>query len=110
MIDKYRDDVALLRGGLTLASRHLQSMNVIDGINHLRGTLAPGAGAAEMAAEHWKETQQRMEREDKPVYVPPGWKLPLGAAAERSVEPGANLMSNDLLYRSIYSEVPQNTP
>ncbi|MCL1536497.1 DUF6792 domain-containing protein, partial [Xanthomonas nasturtii] len=109
MIDKYRDDVALLRSGLTLASRHLQSMNVIDGINQLRGTLAPGAGAAEMAAEHWKETQQRMEREDKPVYVPPGWKLPLGAAAERSVEPGVVSLSNDPLYRSIHSKLPQGT-
>ncbi|MCD0256668.1 hypothetical protein JWH11_00385, partial [Xanthomonas melonis] len=29
MIDKYRDDVALLRGGLTLASRHMQSMDVV---------------------------------------------------------------------------------
>ncbi|MFC0156268.1 DUF6792 domain-containing protein, partial [Xanthomonas dyei] len=83
MIDKYRDDVALLRGGLTLATRHVQSMNVADGINQLRGTLAPGAGAKEMATERWKETQQRMQREDTPVYVTPGWKLPLGDAAER---------------------------
>ncbi|MCC8616939.1 DUF6792 domain-containing protein, partial [Xanthomonas vesicatoria] len=88
MIDKYRDDVALSRGGLTLASRHLQSMSVVDGINHLRGTLAPGAGAADMAVERWKETQQRMEREDTPVYVPPGWKLPLGTTPERCVDPG----------------------
>ncbi|KHM90261.1 hypothetical protein OR61_22465, partial [Xanthomonas vesicatoria] len=41
MIDKYGDDVALLRGGLTMASRGLQSMNVTDGINHLRGPSAP---------------------------------------------------------------------
>ncbi|MBO9855007.1 hypothetical protein J7361_21490, partial [Xanthomonas phaseoli pv. dieffenbachiae] len=85
MIDKYRDDVALMRGGLTLASRSAQSMNLPDAINHLRGTLAPGAGAAEMAAERWKETQQRMAREDKPVYVAPGWKLPLGNTPERCV-------------------------
>ncbi len=109
MIDKYRDDVALLRGGLTLASRSVQSMNVPDAINHLRGTLAPGAGAAEMAAERWKETQQRMEREDTPVYVPPGWKLPLGNPPERCVDPGAAAMSNDPLYRSIHSKLPQGT-
>ncbi|MCD0244409.1 DUF6792 domain-containing protein [Xanthomonas melonis] len=109
MIDKYRDDVALMRGGLTLASRHMQSMDVVDGINHLRGTLASGAGAAEMAAERWKETQQRMEREDKPVYVAPGWKLPLGNTPERCVDPGAMAMSNDPLYRSIHSKLPQGT-
>ncbi|OCG94217.1 hypothetical protein LMG933_20110, partial [Xanthomonas euvesicatoria] len=109
MIDKYRDDVALLRGGLTLASRSAQSMNLPDAINHLRGTLAPGAGAAEMTAEHWKETQQRMEREDKPVYVPAGWKLPLGNTPERCVDPGAAAMSNDPLYRSIHSKLPQGT-
>ncbi|MBV6805194.1 DUF6792 domain-containing protein [Xanthomonas euvesicatoria] len=109
MIDKYRDDVALLRGGLTLASRSAQSMNLPDAINHLRGTLAPGAGAAEMTAERWKETQQRMEREDKPVYVPAGWKLPLGNTPERCVDPGAAAMSNDPLYRSIHSKLPQGT-
>ncbi|MFO3707491.1 DUF6792 domain-containing protein [Xanthomonas codiaei] len=109
MIDKYRDDVALLRGGLTLASRSAQSMNLPDAINHLRGTLAPGAGAAEMAAERWKETQQRMEREDKPAYVAPGWKLPLGNIPERCVDPGAPAMSNDPLYRSIHSKLPQGT-
>ncbi|MBB4591604.1 DUF6792 domain-containing protein [Xanthomonas cannabis] len=109
MIDKYREDVALLRGGLTLASRQMQSMNVVDGINHLRDPLAPGAGAAEMAAERWKETQQRMEREDKPVYVAPGWKLPLGTTRERCVDPGAAAMSSDPLYRSIHSKLPQGT-
>ncbi|CAE1138546.1 lipase family protein [Xanthomonas euroxanthea] len=109
MIEMYRDDVALSRGGLTLASRHLQSMSVVDGINHLRGTLAPGAGAAEMAAERWRETQQRMEREDKPVYVAPGWKLPLGTTPERRVDPGAAALSNDPLYRSIHSKLPQGT-
>ncbi|QER96081.1 hypothetical protein FLG15_20075 [Xanthomonas phaseoli pv. dieffenbachiae] len=109
MIDKYRDDVALMRGGLTLASRSAQSMNLPDAINHLRGTLAPGAGAAEMAAERWKETQQRMAREDKPVYVAPGWKLPLGNTPERCVDPGAAAMSNDPLYRSIHSKLPEGT-
>ncbi|TKA17079.1 DUF6792 domain-containing protein [Xanthomonas euvesicatoria] len=109
MIDKYRDDVALLRSGLTLASRSAQSMNLTDAINHLRGTLAPGAGAAEMAAERWKETQQRMEREDRPVYVAPGWKLPLGNTPERCVDLDAAAMSNDPLYRSIHSKLPQGT-
>ncbi|WP_349656262.1 DUF6792 domain-containing protein [Xanthomonas sp. 10-10] len=109
MIDKYRGDVALLRGGLTLASRSAQSMNLPDAIKHLHGTLAPGAGAEEMAAERWKETQQRMEREDKPVYVAPGWKLPLGSTPERCVDPGAEAMSNDPLYRSIHSKLPQGT-
>ncbi|MCC4589483.1 hypothetical protein LL962_20720 [Xanthomonas sp. NCPPB 1067] len=109
MIDKYRDDVALLRGGLTLASRHMQSMDVVDGINHLRGTLSPGAGAAEMAAERWNQTQQRLQREDKPVYVAPGWKLPVGNAPERCVDPDATAMSNDPLYRSIHSKLPQGT-
>ncbi|MEA9579716.1 DUF6792 domain-containing protein [Xanthomonas nasturtii] len=109
MIDKYRGDVALLRGSLTLASRSAQSMNLPDAINHLRGTLAPGAGAEEVAAERWKETQQRMEREDKPVYVTPGWKLPLGNTPERCVDPGAAAMSNDPLYRSIHNKLPQGT-
>lgn len=62
-----------------------------------------------MAAERWKETQQRMEREDKTVYVPPGWKLPLGNSPERCVDPGAAAMSNDPLYRSIHSKLPQGT-
>ncbi|MCP3046282.1 hypothetical protein K6X13_04025 [Xanthomonas euvesicatoria pv. allii] len=109
MIDKYRDDVALLRSGLTLASRSAQSMNLTDAINHLRGTLAPGAGAAEMAADRGKETQQRMEREDKPVYVAPGWKLPLGNTPERCVDLDAAAISNDPLYRSIHSKLPQGT-
>ncbi|WP_146091724.1 lipase family protein, partial [Xanthomonas dyei] len=109
MVDKYRDDVALMRGHLTIASRTIQSMNVADGINQLRGTLAPGAGAAEMAAERWKETQQRMQREDTPVYVTPSWKLPLGNTPERCVDPGAAAMSNDPLYRSIHSKLPQGT-
>lgn len=109
MIDKYRDDVALMRGGLSLASRSAQSMNLPDAINHLRGTLAPGAGAEEMAAERWKETQQRMEREDTPLYVAPGWKLTLGNTPERCVDPGAAAMSNDPLYRSIHSKLPQGT-
>ncbi|ASK90477.1 hypothetical protein KWH04_13185 [Xanthomonas campestris pv. trichodesmae] len=109
MIDKYRDDVALMRGGLTLASRSAQSMNLPDAINHLRGTLAPGAGAAEMAAKRWTETQQRMEREDTPVYVAPGWKLPLGNTPERCVDPGSAAMSTDPLYRSIHSKLPQGT-
>ncbi|MCC8915757.1 hypothetical protein LOF27_20640 [Xanthomonas euvesicatoria] len=109
MIDKYRGDVALLRGGLTLASRQLQFMYIADGVNHLRGPLAPGAGAAEMAAERWKETQQRMEREDRPVYVAPGWKLPLGNTPERCVDLDAAAISNDPLYRSIHSKLPQGT-
>jgi hypothetical protein len=109
MIDKYRDDVALMRGGLSLASRSAQSMNLPDAINHLRGTLAPGAGAEEMAAERWKETQRRMEREDTPLYVAPGWKLTLGNTPERCVNPGAAAMSNDPLYRSIHSKLPQGT-
>ncbi len=98
-----------MRGHLTIASRTIQSMNVADGINQLRGTLAPGAGAAEMAAERWKETQQRMQHEDTPVYVTPGWKLPLGNPPERCVDPGAAAMSNDPLYRSIHSKLPQGT-
>ncbi|MGY4889297.1 UNVERIFIED_CONTAM: hypothetical protein EX528_02565 [Xanthomonas axonopodis] len=109
MIDKYRDDVALLRSGLTLASRSAQSMNLTDAINHLRGTLAPGAGAAEMAAERWKETQQRMEREGTSVYVAPGWKLPLGNTPAHCMDSGAAAMSNDPLYRSIHSKLPQGT-
>ncbi|RNK41501.1 hypothetical protein C9396_18430, partial [Xanthomonas vasicola pv. vasculorum] len=72
MIEKYRNDVSLMRGGLTLASRSLQSMNLVDGIDHLRGPLASGAGMAEMAAQRWAETQERMQREDRQVYVPPG--------------------------------------
>ncbi|RNK58056.1 hypothetical protein C9399_20685, partial [Xanthomonas vasicola pv. vasculorum] len=31
MIEKYRNDVSLMRGGLTLTSRSLQSMNLVDG-------------------------------------------------------------------------------
>ncbi|MFW9440032.1 hypothetical protein ACE8C5_15690 [Xanthomonas euvesicatoria] len=109
MIDKYRGDVALLRGGLTLASRHLQFMYIADDVNHLRGPLAPGAGAAEMAAERWKETQQRMEREGTSVYVAPGWKLPLGNTPAHCMDSGAAAMSNDPLYRSIHSKLPQGT-
>ncbi|MBO9908586.1 hypothetical protein J7415_21875, partial [Xanthomonas phaseoli pv. dieffenbachiae] len=53
--------------------------------------------------------QQRMAREDKPVYVAPGWKLPLGNTPERCVDPGAAAMSNDPLYRSIHSKLPEGT-
>ncbi|NIK39028.1 pimeloyl-ACP methyl ester carboxylesterase [Xanthomonas arboricola] len=109
MIDKYRGDVALMRTSLTLGARTMQSMHLVDGIDYVRGTLAPGGGAAEMAAERWKETQQRMQREDAPVYVPPGWKLPVGATPEHCAEPGADSMSNDSLYRSIHSKLPQGT-
>ncbi|KFA33957.1 alpha/beta hydrolase family protein [Xanthomonas vasicola] len=109
MIEKYRDDVSLMRGGLTLASRSLQSMNLVDGIDHLRGPLAPGAGMAEMAAQRWAETQERMQREDRQVYVPPGWKMPLGPSPERCVDPGAASISNDPLYRAIHSNLPAGT-
>lgn len=108
MIDKYRDDVALMRTGLTLGARTMQSMHGVDGIDHLRGPLASGAGATEMTTERWQETQQRM-RQDAPVYVPPGWRLPLGNTPERCAEPGAGSISNDPLYRAIHSELPQGT-
>ncbi|KPL49957.1 hypothetical protein XAXN_04250 [Xanthomonas axonopodis] len=109
MIDKYRNDVSLMRGGLTLASRSLQSMNLVDGIDHLRGPLAPGAGVAEMAAERWARTQERMQREDGQVYVPPGWKMPLGPSPERCVDPGAASVSNEPLYWAIHSNLPAGT-
>lgn len=109
MIEKYRDDVSLMRGGLTLTSRSLQSMNLVDGIDHLRDPLAPGAGMAEMAAQRWAETQERMQREDRQVYVPPGWKMPLGPSPERCVDPGAASVSNEPLYWAVHSNLPAGT-
>ncbi|AZR23823.1 hypothetical protein NX81_017725 [Xanthomonas vasicola] len=109
MIEKYRNDVSLMRGGLTLASRSLQSMNLVDGIDHLRGPLASGAGMTEMAAQRWAETQERMQREDRQVYVPPGWKMPLGPSPERCVDPGAASVSNEPLYWAIHSNLPAGT-
>ncbi|ASN01294.1 DUF6792 domain-containing protein [Xanthomonas citri pv. malvacearum] len=110
MIDKYRDDVAVLRGGLTLGARGGYGI-AVDAIDRLRGPLETGAGTAEMAAARWQEVQQRMEAEHQQQYVPPGWKMPLGGAPERCVEPTPTSVPNDPLYQAIHSKLPAgNSP
>ncbi|WAT14280.1 DUF6792 domain-containing protein [Xanthomonas fragariae] len=108
MIDKYRDDVEVLRGGLTLGARGGYGM-AVDAIDRLRGPLEAGAGATEMATARWQEVQQRMEAEHQQQYVPPGWKMPLGGAPERCVEPTPTSVPNDPLYQAIYSKLPAGT-
>ncbi|MCC5049767.1 DUF6792 domain-containing protein [Xanthomonas campestris] len=108
MIDKYRDDVEVLRGGLTLGARGGYGM-AVDAIDRLRGPLEAGAGTTEMAAERWQEVQQRMEAEHQQQYVPPGWKMPLGGAPERCVEPTPTSVPNDSLYQAIHSKLPAGT-
>ncbi|WDM80953.1 hypothetical protein K6979_06655 [Xanthomonas cucurbitae] len=111
MIDKYRDDVEVLRGGLTLGARGGYGL-AVDAIDRLRGTLEAGAGTTEMAAARWQGVQQRMEAEHQQQYVAPGWKMPLGApgtSTEHCVESDAASMENDPLYRSIHSKLPQGT-
>ncbi|OAX87262.1 hypothetical protein A7D16_16260 [Xanthomonas nasturtii] len=109
MIDKYRGDVETLRMGVTFNARVIQGMSLADGIDHLRDPLLPGAGRAEMAATRWQEVQQRMQSEDAPAYVPPGWKMPIGESLERCVAPAPAMVSNDPLYRSIHSKLPEGT-
>ncbi|MBB3834242.1 hypothetical protein FHR55_002464 [Xanthomonas arboricola] len=109
MIDKYRGDVERLRMGVTFNARVIQGMSLGDGIDHLRDPLPPGAGRTEMAATRWQEVQQRMQSEDGPAYVPPGWKMPTGGSLERCVEPAPAMVSNDPLYRSIHSKLPEGT-
>ncbi|MCC8472379.1 DUF6792 domain-containing protein, partial [Xanthomonas phaseoli] len=62
MIDKYRDDMEVLRGGLTLGARGGYGM-ALDAIDRLRGPLETGAGTTEMAAARWQEVQQHMQSE-----------------------------------------------
>ncbi|NHF65886.1 DUF6792 domain-containing protein [Xanthomonas hortorum] len=109
MIDKYRGDVETLRMGVTFNARVIQGMSLADGIDHLRDPLTPGAGRTEMAATRWQEVQQRMQSEDAPAYVPPGWKMPIGESLERCVAPAPAMVSNDPLYRSIHSKLPEGT-
>lgn len=108
MIDKYRDDVEVLRGGLTLGARGGYGL-AVDAIDRLRGPLETGAGTKEMAAARWQEVQQRMEAEHQQQYVPPGWKMPLGGAPERCVEPTPTSVPNDPLYQAIHSKLPAGT-
>ncbi|MCC4615276.1 hypothetical protein LL972_04425 [Xanthomonas campestris pv. asclepiadis] len=119
MIDKYRDDVASMRLGATVGARSLQAMTLTDGIDQLRGTLAPGAGTAEMAAARWQEVQRNMQNEHVPTYVAPGWKMPLGASGSeveaptaprgRFAEPASASVPNDPLYQAIHSKLPAGT-
>ncbi|WP_372372126.1 DUF6792 domain-containing protein [Xanthomonas sp. NCPPB 1638] len=117
MIDKYRDDVEVLRGGLTLGARGGYGL-AVDAIDRLRGTLEAGAGTTEMAAARWQEVQQRMEAEHQQQYVAPGWKMPLGAGSEvdasttppgRFGEPASASVPNDPLYQAIHSKLPAGT-
>ncbi|GAE49008.1 DUF6792 domain-containing protein [Xanthomonas arboricola] len=108
MIDKYRDDVEVLRGGVTLGARGGYGM-AVDAIDRLRGPLETGAGTTEMAAARWQEVQQRMEAEHQQQYVPPGWKMPLGGVPERCVEPTPTSVPNDPLYQAIHSKLPAGT-
>lgn len=108
MIDKYRDDVEVLRGGLTLGARGGYGL-AADAIDRLRGPLETGAGTTEMAVARWQEVQQRMDAEHQQQYVPPGWKMPLGGAPERCVEPTPTSIPNDPLYQAIHSKLPAGT-
>ncbi|WDK83948.1 DUF6792 domain-containing protein [Xanthomonas campestris] len=118
MIDKYRDDVEVLRGSVALGVRGNYGL-ADDGIDALRGTLAPGAGTKEMAAARWQEVRQRMEAEHQQQYVPPGWKIPLGASGSevdapatprgRFGEPASASVPSDPLYQAIHSKLPAGT-
>ncbi|ARV23260.1 DUF6792 domain-containing protein [Xanthomonas citri] len=118
MIDKYRDDVEVLRGGLTLGARGGYGM-AVDAIDRLRGPLETGAGTTEMAAARWQEVQQRMQSENTPMYVAPGWKMPLGGSGSevdapatprgRFGEPVSASVPNDPLYQAIHSKLPAGT-
>lgn len=88
MIDKYRDDVEVLRGSVTLGVRGNYGL-ADDGIDALRGTLAPGAGSAEMAAARWQEVQQRIQNDHAPTYVAPGWKMPIVTSGSEVAAPMA---------------------
>ncbi|MCD0256702.1 hypothetical protein JWH11_00605, partial [Xanthomonas melonis] len=118
MIDKYRADVEVLRGGLTLGARGGYGL-AVDAIDRLRGPLEAGAGTTEMAAARWQAVQQRMQSESTPTYVAPGWKMSLGgsgsevaapsASRGRFGEPAAASVPNDPLYQAIHSKLPAGT-
>ncbi|MCC5049762.1 DUF6792 domain-containing protein [Xanthomonas campestris] len=118
MIDKYRDDVEVLRGGLTLGVRGGYGM-AVDAIDRLRGPLETGAGTTEMAAARWQEVQQHMQGENAPTYVAPGWKMPMGSSGSevdapaaprgRFGEPVSASVPNDPLYQAIHSKLPAGT-
>ncbi|MCC5084506.1 DUF6792 domain-containing protein [Xanthomonas campestris] len=109
MIDKYRDDVGSMRLGATLGARSMQALTLADGIDYMRGAMAPGAGHAEMAAARWQEVQERMQTEHEPTYVPPGWKMPLGGSPEHCVEPTPASVPSDPLFQAIHSKLPAGT-
>ncbi|MCC4589463.1 hypothetical protein LL962_20615 [Xanthomonas sp. NCPPB 1067] len=118
MIDKYRADVEVLRGGLTLGARGGHGL-AVDAIDRLHGPLEAGAGTTEMAAARWQAVQQRMHSENTPTYVTPGWKMPIGgsgnevaasaASRGRFGEPAAASVPNDPLYQAIHSKLPAGT-
>lgn len=118
MIDKYRDDVEVLRDGVTLGARGGYGM-AVDAIDRLRGPLETGAGATEMAAARWQEVQQHMQSENAPTYVAPGWKMPMGSSSSEVDAPAAlrgpfgepvsASVPNDPLYQAIHSKLPAGT-
>ncbi|MCL1528643.1 DUF6792 domain-containing protein [Xanthomonas nasturtii] len=118
MIDKYRDDVEVLRGGVTLGARGGYGM-AVDAIDRLRGPLETGPGTTEMAVARWQEVQQHMQSENAPTYVAPGWKMPKGSSGSevdapaaprgRFGEPVSASVPNDPLYQAIHSKLPAGT-
>ncbi|WP_039812394.1 DUF6792 domain-containing protein [Xanthomonas arboricola] len=88
MIEKYRGDVKALRSGLTLYSRGIPGL-ARDGVDHLRGSLEPGAGSREMDAPSWQQQMQQFQHDRNRSHAPQAWQVPLRqhAQVDRTVAP-----------------------
>jgi hypothetical protein len=90
MIEKYRGDVALLRNGVTLGARGWQGV-ILDGIDELRGPLAPGAGRNIIGVPNWPEQMQQLREERDHSHAPQGWQTTLKVPGH---EEGAGALKN----------------
>ncbi|PPT92964.1 DUF6792 domain-containing protein [Xanthomonas theicola] len=83
MIARYRDDVASLRLGMTLGARGWGGL-LQDGIEALRGPLAPGAGRDSIGVPTWSEHMQRLHdpKAHGAASQDQGWHVPLRVSGE----------------------------
>jgi len=105
MIERYRDDVAALRIGVTLGARGWGGL-LQDGIADLRGPLAPGAGRDSIGVPTWSEHMQRLHLPRMENGEPQGWRAPLKVPEPSGMAPADPQQQHDPLYQMLKSKLP----
>ncbi|MCW0392237.1 MULTISPECIES: hypothetical protein [Xanthomonas] len=103
MIERYRDDIATLRMGVTLGARGWGGL-LQDGVAELRGPLAPGAGRESIGVPNWSEHMQRLQMPRMESGEPQGWRAPQKVPEQSSVTPAEQ--PADPLYQMLKSRLP----